>query len=433
MTCRHLGTCGGCSLAAPYAAQVDGKLAQLRRWFPHVPVSLTPSPIDAHFRHKVAFTFDPASRGGRIVMGHYRAGSQTVIAVEDCPAHSARGNQLAFALRDRLATSHVPAGVLRHVLVRTTDDEREAVMMLVVTANHKALRTPIRALLDSPDGPDGFFLNIHDRPGPYMVGDFTQRIAGRSHVREELLGYSFLISPTAFFQTNVRAARELLRIVLAEVGPARRVLDLYSGSGLFAIPLARQGALVTAVESNRQAVEDAEANVRLNRLPRGAVRLMAARTEDAIRRAAPFDSAQGEPFDSAQGKPFDYAQGKPVDSAQGRNPYDVVILDPPRQGTPDAVIDQVCAIDATRIVYVSCNPERLAEELPRFTRGGYALRRVAGVDMFPHTEHLEAVAVFERDSGARVRSEHTSHHTREAPRRERRSPRQGRKPSTRPR
>ncbi|MCC7125847.1 MAG: 23S rRNA (uracil(1939)-C(5))-methyltransferase RlmD [Acidobacteria bacterium] len=410
MTCRHLGTCGGCSLAAPYTAQVDTKLAQLRRWFPHVPVSLAPSPIDEHFRHKVAFTFDPASRGGRIVMGHYRAGSQSVIAVEECPAHSERGNQLAFALRDRLAASHVPAGILRHVLVRTTDDEREAVMMLVVTANHKALRAPIRALLDSHEGPDGFFLNIHDRPGPYMVGDFTQRIAGRSHVREDVLGHSFLISPTAFFQTNVRAARELLRIVLAEVGPARRVLDLYSGSGLFAIPLARQGAVVTAVESNRQAVEDAEANARLNRLPRGSIRLIAARTEDAIRRAAPFD----------------YAQGK-------TDPYDVVILDPPRQGTPDVVIDHVCGIGAPRIVYVSCNPERLAEELPRLARGGYALRRIAGVDMFPHTEHLEAVAVFDRAADDRARHVRAPRRTRETSPPARRSPRPARKPPARSR
>ena len=114
--------------------------------------------------------------------------------------------------------------------------------MLVVASNHKALRTPVRAFLESAEAPDGFFLNIHDRPDAYMVGRETIRLAGRSHVREDMLGTSFLISPTAFFQTNIRAARVLLELVLEHAAGAGRVLDLYSGSGLFALPLARRGA-----------------------------------------------------------------------------------------------------------------------------------------------------------------------------------------------
>ena len=154
-------------------------------------------------------------------MGHYQAGSTRIVPIEECPVHSGRGNRLAFALRDRLSRAHVPPGILRHVLVRTSDDEREASVMLVVTANHKSLRAPVRALLDSDDRPDGVFVNINDRPGPFMVGRETLRIDGRSHVREDMLGTSFLISPTAFFQTNVRAARALLQVVLDEVGEAQ--------------------------------------------------------------------------------------------------------------------------------------------------------------------------------------------------------------------
>jgi 23S rRNA (uracil1939-C5)-methyltransferase len=237
----------------------------------------------------------------------------------------------------------------------------------VVAANHKALRTPVRAFLGGPEVPDGFFLNLHDRDDPYMVGRETIRLSGRSHVREEMAGTSFLISPTAFFQTNVRAARSLLELVLGHASGASRVLDLYSGSGLFALPLARAGARVTAIEDNRQAMKDADANLRLNRIPAEQVRLVPRRVEDALSRI-------------------------------GREQFEVVVLDPPRQGCPDTVIDRVCALGTGRIVYVSCNPEQLATEQPRFRQGGFRLAGIRGVDMFPHTEHIEAVALFERQS-----------------------------------
>ena len=371
MLCRHFGVCGGCSVpGVDYSAQLARKQDQLRAWFPDLPrLPMVASPLESGFRHKVAFVFAAGTSGARLVMGHYQAQSRQVVAVQECPVHSELGNRLAFALRDRLAASRVPPNVLRHVLIRTTDNGREAVMMLVVTSNHKALRAPVRAFLDGPDAPDGFFLNVNDRPDDaYMVGRETIRLSGRSHVREEMLGTSFLISPTAFFQTNVQAARVLLRLVLDHVGPVSRVLDLYCGSGLFAVPLAQRGGRVVAIEENRQAVKDAEANLRLNRMPAGAVRFIAARVEDALSRV-------------------------------GREPFDVVVLDPPRQGCPDAVIDRVCALAAPRIVYVSCNPEKLAGEQRRFRQHGYRMTEMQGVDMFPHTEHIETVSMFTRQSG----------------------------------
>ena len=141
-------------------------------------------------------------------MGHYAAGSQRIVPVETCPVHSDRANQLAFALRDQLVKARIlaagatPDGILRHVVIRTTEDEREAIVMLVVTRNDKSLRRPLRAFLAAADPPTGLLVNVHDRPGPYMVGDETLRIAGRASIRETALGTVFLVSPTAFFQTN---------------------------------------------------------------------------------------------------------------------------------------------------------------------------------------------------------------------------------------
>src|SRR5262249_48952802 len=152
------------------------------------------------------FVFGPGPGGRGLVMGHYEKGSRRIVPVEECPVHSARGNRIAFALRDHLARCGITAagtslfGILGPVVICTTQNDREAVAMLVVTRNDKCLRKPVRALLDSKERPEGFFINIHDTPGPFMVGPRTIRVAGRSHVHETVGGLTYVISPEAFFQ-----------------------------------------------------------------------------------------------------------------------------------------------------------------------------------------------------------------------------------------
>ena len=273
MHCKHFGVCGGCSLpGVPYAEQLLRKQARLTELLGLPVPPLIPSPREDRFRSKSAFVFGPEGQGRGLVMGHYARGSKQIVRVDECPVHGDRGNRIAFALRDRLGRARIYGagaqrnGLVRHIIVRTTADDRQAVAMLVVTRNDKALRTPIRGLLASADRPDGFFINIHDKPSPYMVGPETIRIDGHSHVKETIGATSYLVSPTAFFQTNVEAAGELVKLVTKGVGEGKHILDLYSGSGLFALPIAQAGARVTAVEDNRQAVKDAEANLRLNRI-----------------------------------------------------------------------------------------------------------------------------------------------------------------------
>ena len=124
-------------------------------------------------------------------MGHYQRGSSRVVAVDECQVHSARGNRIAFALRDHLQRARISAagpeleGLVRHLIVRTTFHEREAVAMLVVTRNDKRLRAPIRAFLASAERPEGFFVNIHAEDSSYMVGERTLKIEGAAHVREK--------------------------------------------------------------------------------------------------------------------------------------------------------------------------------------------------------------------------------------------------------
>ncbi|HEX6163836.1 MAG TPA: 23S rRNA (uracil(1939)-C(5))-methyltransferase RlmD [Vicinamibacterales bacterium] len=361
MQCKHFGICGGCTLpGVPYAEQLARKRQELSRLLQVDVPPFIPSPSESGFRSKVAFVFGPG------VMGHFALGSQRIVPIEECPVHHERGNRIAFALRDRLFRARIAPDILRHVLIRTTADGREASAMLVVRRNDKSLRTPVRNFLASPERPEGFFVNIHTKPGPFMVGDETIKIDGRSHVKEVVGGVSYLVSPTAFFQTNVGAAEILVKLVLEEIGAAKRVLDLYCGSGLFSLQIAKTGASVTAIEENRQAIVDAESNVRINRMPHGQIRFLAARVEDALARA-------------------------------GRESWDAVVLDPPRQGCPPAVITTVFErMRPPRAVYVSCNPDALAKELPVILKAGYRVTRVQPVDMFPHTDHIETVVSLAR-------------------------------------
>ncbi len=374
--CRHFGICGGCSLQhLSYAEQLASKEGALLERLRDAgagddrPKFRGRSPGT---RQKVAFVFGPGPGGRGLLMGHYERGSRRIVPVGECPVHSARGNRIAFALRDQLVRAGISAaGLLRYLIVRTTADDREAVAMLVVTRNDKSLRRPVRALLDSEERPDGFFININDRPGPFMIGPKTVRIHGRSHVRETVGGVSYLISPDAFFQTNVRAAAELQRCVLEGVRGAGRVLDLYCGSGLFSLPLAKAGAIVAGIDENRQAIRDAQVNTRLNRIPAGRVRFLAARVEDGLARVT-------------------------------RETWDAVILDPPRQGCPQSVLEAVFArIAPPRAVYVSCNPDALAGELPAILNAGYRIEHIEAVDMFPHTDHIETIARLGRTVVAR--------------------------------
>ena len=172
---------------------------------------------------------------------------------------------------------------------------------------------------------------------------------------------SLLMSPTAFFQTNVDAAELLVRLVVAALSEETRVLDLYAGSGLFAIPLASAGHEVLAIEENRVAVADGEAAVKLNDAARRRCRFLSRRVEAAL----PSIREAG-----------------------------AVVLDPPREGCSPSVLREIFGrLKPRRAVYVSCNPEALARELRPICGSGYRVVSLQPVDMFPHTAHIETVAV----------------------------------------
>jgi 23S rRNA (uracil1939-C5)-methyltransferase len=389
--CRHFGPdqpeapCGGCAwqhIAYPEQLRLKSDLVTrlVRAAVPAAPAArpmLATTPLDAPwgYRHKVHFVFgNTGGRQARLTMGHYARGSRRVVAVRECPVHAADGNARAFALRDACVKAGVlasdggdrrRAGVLKSVAVRVARHTPERMMTVVVTDDgDRALRGATRRALDASGAATALHVNVHPRANAFVFGDVTRRISGPERLRDEVAGVSFLVSPTAFFQTNVDAADVLVKLVSDALPAGVPVLDLYAGAGLFALPLARAGHQVVAVEENAAAVADGEASRGLNRILPERCRFVAARVETALARLGAFQT---------------------------------VVLDPPREGCSPAVTERLFGDRRpSRAVYVSCNPETLARDLAVAAGYGYQVESLQPVDMFPHTPHIETVAVLRR-------------------------------------
>ena len=382
--CRHfgvdavpgVGACGGCSWQhIAYSQQlrfktelVDRLVRAAVRDAPRALPTLAATPLDRPwgYRHKLHFVF--GSRGSTLVMGHYVRGSRRVIPVVECPVHDERGNAFAFSARDTFAAAGVAAagaerGTLRSLAIRVGRRTRELMATVVVADDRdRRLRVATRQLLERTT-PTSLHLNVHERADAFIFGPMTRHLSGSARMREEVAGASLLMSPTAFFQTNVDAADLLVRLVLGAIAAETSVVDLFAGSGLFAIPLAAAGHDVVAIEENRLAVADGEAALKLNDAARSRCRFIARRVEAAL------PAIRGA---------------------------EAVVLDPPREGCSPVVIREVFGrLRPRRAVYVSCNPEALARELRPICSSGYRLVSLQPVDMFPHTAHIETVAVLQ--------------------------------------
>jgi 23S rRNA (uracil1939-C5)-methyltransferase len=332
----------------------------------------TPSDEPWGYRHKVHFVFDVTTRGA--AMGHYRLGTRHVLPVRECPVHDERGNRLAFAFRDALAGTRAPE--LRGLAIRVGANTPEIMATLIVSGEpSRSVRAATRRVLEGSHAPTSVHLNLHPKRNAFIFGRETRQVAGAARMREEVAGTAFLISPTAFFQTNIAAAALLVTLVLDACGrtrdstAVRPVLDLYAGAGLFALPLAKAGHRVTAIEENREAVADGEASQRLNRIPPERCRFIARPVEQALNAVI----------------------------RRSRDPVDIVVLDPPREGCSELALQQVFGdLRPRTAVYVSCSPEALARDLASIVPHGYRIESLQPVDMFPHTDHVETVVVLGR-------------------------------------
>jgi len=388
--CPYFGRCGGCRLQhVAYPAQLAFKSKQvadvLERLGDLSGFELRPiigAPEIYGYRNKMEFTVtraphaEPLARegGGRgqVVVGLHEADRyDSVLDVERCLLQSNEMNALLDEARRFFVEQGLSAydqesgeGLLRFLMLREGRRTGE-VMANVVTAGPAVSElAPLTERLHARvPQTSSVVMNVNPKKASVAVGVEEHLLGGRDHIREQVGGLTFQISANSFFQTNTVQAERLFELVLqsTELGGAETVIDLYSGTGAISLLLARRCRRVYGIEVAQAAVDDAALNAATNSIDNCTF------LAGEVRYVLPALIAKGV-------------------SAE------VVVADPPRAGFHPKALHALLQLAPSRIVYVSCNPSTLARDVGELVRGGYRLRWVQPVDMFPHTPHIEAVA-----------------------------------------
>jgi 23S rRNA (uracil1939-C5)-methyltransferase len=364
--CLHDGEpCPGAPWQAlPYELQLSHKRDQVAESLERI-AGLSgfelepPEPAAERWRYRNKLEYSFGDRDGELALGfHARGRWDLILDVDDCLLASERNNEARNRVRAWAREAGVPAydrreqaGVLRNLVVR--EGRRTGQLQTRLVTSAAAIPRPPVDLHTVIEGPSG---GTEGQTGAL----------GREHLTEEVCGLRLRISPAAFFQTNTEMAERLYAVVreYAGLSGTERLFDLYCGIGTIGLVLAGGADEVWGVESVPEAVADAEENARRNGIANA--RFVAGDARGEIR-----------PLLERAGRP------------------DVVVVDPPRAGLPKKVVRRVIECGAPRIVYVSCNPTTLAPNAAQLAEAGYRLRRVRPVDMFPHTPHIECVALLE--------------------------------------
>jgi 23S rRNA (uracil1939-C5)-methyltransferase len=379
--CAHYPSCGGCRFQdLAYEAQVAAKQAQvadaLRRIGGIAEPPLEPIlPADEvfHYRNKLEYSFTQLEAGP--TLGFHKAGRwDEVLEIERCWLTTELGNAIRNAVRewargDRLVAydQSEHTGYLRHLVVREGRNTGQALVQLVTGRGEKFDVGGFVDVLRRFPEVRSIHWSVNDSPAE-VTNLPTQLLWGEEAIEEELCGLRVRVRPNAFLQTNTKMAERLYELAreYASLTGEETVYDLYCGIGTIGLLLARDALTVWGVELSEESVACALENAQLN----------------GIGNVAFFAGNVGQSLEELHGR-----TGGP----------DVVVVDPPRAGLAGKALKRLGEIGAPRIVYVSCNPTTLAGDTKRLRADyGYELRRAKPVDMFPHTPHVETVALLER-------------------------------------
>jgi 23S rRNA (uracil1939-C5)-methyltransferase len=360
--CPYFGKCGGCQYQhIAYEEQLRLKAEILRETLRRTAkfeldcnIATHPSP-PFQYRNRTRFHVRTQPE---LVIGYFRHGSHELLAIRECPISS----PLIDRVLAQLWETRFPGVISEVELFADAADQKllvelylrgamEARDELVEIARQLASRVPELVGLTA-------FVPAASRSkvAPSPESDL---LYGDSALIYEAAGFNYRVSAGAFFQTNRHLVEQMVQLVVA-ARSGRRALDLYSGVGLFAVPLARQFERVVAVESSPISAADLRQNVPPN------VKVSSQSTE------AYLTSVAGD--------------FKP----------DLVVVDPPRAGLGATVCAQISKLSTSEMVYVSCDPATLARDLKQFVQDGWSVREMHLVDLFPQTFHIESVTVMGR-------------------------------------
>ena len=397
-TCSIARSCGGCEwLSVPYPIQLKRKQAQVEELLaPLASINnVTIEPIRGMgeplaYRHKAATPFAPG-KGRTVRSGFYASGTHKIIASKECLVEDGRARTILNDVAYLAGQFNIHAyqedrgkGALRHGVVRCGYATDDVMLVLVVNGQHLPHEQEfIAALRKAHPELTSIFLNVNQKRTNAILGRETRLLWGSTSMSDKLLGCTFEIGPTSFYQTNPQQTEVLYKLAIdgalagpkladsEQTGDAQasnlRVLDAYCGTGTIGLCLAHAAEAqginlsLTGVDQVENNIQMARRNARNNKLEAEFI------CDDATR----------------------YMQALAKD---GQN-FDVIILDPPRAGSTPAFLKATAQLAQKKIVYVSCNVVTQARDLKVLLDSGFAIERITPVDMFPHTKHVETVTL----------------------------------------
>ena len=374
--CEYFYKCGGCQLwHMDYEAELEFKHQKVADCIKRIGgIDVPVSPVIGadnlcRYRNKVQL---PVSEKG---IGFYRKNSHDVIDMDDCLLQTEESRELVALIREWISEYNIEPydektdkGVLRHIYIRSG---REGILLTLVSKEEKLpFADKLAEKLKESDIPVvGLVLNINSKPTNVVLGSKNIVLYGKGSLSDNIGDVEFEISPNSFYQVNKEQTYKLYSTALkmAELHGGETVWDLYCGIGTLGQFMAKSAAKIAGIEIVPQAVADGERNARKNEI------------------------YNAEYFCGAAEKLA------PELIKKGYKP-DVVILDPPRKGCDEKLLETVVRSKPKRIVYVSCKPSTLARDLKYLEEKGYKTTEIVPCDMFPRTSHVETVVLLQRQN-----------------------------------
>lgn len=372
--CPVYKKCGGCDFqGVPYEEQLKKKERQVRKLLaPYCKVhQIIGMENPYHYRNKVHAVFD-RDRKGNAISGVYQKGTHRVVPVERCMIEDEKADEIIISIRGLLKSFKIRTydedtgyGLMRHVLVRRGFASGEILVALVTASPvFPSKNNFVKALRKLHPEITTIVQNVNGRGTSMVLGDQEKVLYGKGYIEDTLCGCTFRISPKSFYQVNPVQTEVLYgkALELAGLTGKETVLDAYCGIGTIGLIASKKAKQVVGVELNQDAVRDAIANAKRNKI-----------------KNTRFFCADAGKF--------------MADMAAKGQRADVVFMDPPRSGSDETFLDCLAQMKPEKVVYISCNPETLARDLGHLKKRGYQAREAWVVDMFGWTVHVETVCL----------------------------------------
>mgnify|MGYP006279884229 FL=1 len=381
--CNHYELCGGCvSLDIPYQKQLENKKEKVKKYYLENDIMEFPlsgvieSPDIYEYRNHMELSFGDLEIDGKLQLGmHLRGRRYDVVTIDGCYLMDEDFRQttktiVEYFRKTDLKKYHIKLreGYLRNLKIRKGINTGELLINLITTSQKNPDLTDLIEEIINIDYKDnlvGFLHTINDDYADAVKADEVKILYGRDYFYDKLFDLKFKISPLSFFQVNTKAAEKLYQIVIDYLDGTKdeKVYDLYSGTGAISQIIAPYVKEVIGIELDANAVKKAKENARLNDIDN-------------------CKFIQGDVRDILTDK---------------KEPVKKVIVDPPRPGLHSEVIKSIVDISPEQIIYVSCNPKTQAEDIKKLLYNDYHIKDIKLVDMFPHTSHIESIALIEKD------------------------------------